>query len=194
MLKVAVISAATTSLLFLFVTAVLIVDIHWENPEIVSGALHTVCVALFPVVWIMQMGGLIALGYILYRRHKAQAGPLRRIAAALDKMSKGDLGWKITLRQGDALVEMADSVTHASQTLAQRIGRMQGEIHELSEVENYLIDALDTASHDHPSTMKALRKLKICTCRLQADLDEFHLSSAPSVQRPSQASEILSTK
>jgi len=35
----------------------------------------------------------------------------------MEKMSRGDLGWKITLRRGNELAEIADSVTRASESL-----------------------------------------------------------------------------
>lgn len=122
---------------------------------------------------------LIGAGLVLLLNWKCshcRSGPGKRITTALEKMSKGDLGWKITLRRGDELAGVADSVTRASESLADRISKMQIQTRQLTEVENYLIDTLD-ANGANPYTMKALRKLKICTSRLDSNMQDFQVSA-----------------
>lgn len=104
-------------------------------------------------------------------------GPGKRIATALQKMSKGDLGWKITLRRGDGMAEVAASVTHASESLADRINKIAVQVRHLAEIENFLIDTLEMEQIYNPYTVKALRKLKICTNRLNSSINDFHISS-----------------
>lgn len=118
--------------------------------------------------------GLILL--LNWKCSHCRSGPGKRISTALEKMSHGDLGWKITLRRGDELAGVADSVTRASESLADRISKMQMQTRQLTEVENYLIDLLDTGGTD-PYTLKALRKLKICTSRLNANMQDFQVSA-----------------
>lgn len=125
--------------------------------------------------------GLICL--LIRNCRLCRMGPGKRIATALEKMSKGDLGWKITLRRGDGLAEVASSVSQASESLADRVNKISIQVRQLTEIENFLIDSLETEQIYNPYTMKALRKLKICTSRLNANIDEFHLSSMPTGKR-----------
>jgi methyl-accepting chemotaxis protein len=121
--------------------------------------------------------GLIAVAVLLFKCRQCRIGPVKRISSAMEKMSQGDLGWKITLRRGDELAEIADSVTRASCSLADRIGKLQTHTRELTEVENYLIDTVETDRVANPHLMKALRRMKICTHRLHCDIEDFQLST-----------------
>jgi len=119
----------------------------------------------------------IGLIFLLARRcHRCASGPMKRISAAMEKMGKGDLGWKITLRRKDELADVAASITDASQSLARRINRIQIRTRQLSEVEDYIIDTLSSTAPLNPYMLKALRKLKITTSRLNSDIDEFQVS------------------
>lgn len=119
--------------------------------------------------------GLIAL--MVWKCSLCRSGPGRRITTALQKMSKGDLGWKITLRRGDELADVAESVTRASESLADRISKLQLQTKQLTEIENYLIDSIESDGITNPYTMKALRKLKICTNRLNSSMEDFQVSA-----------------
>jgi len=127
-----------------------------------------------------------AAGFIflfIWKCRNCRMGPGKRIATALQKMSRGDLGWKITLRRGDGMAEVAASVTHASESLADRINKLSIQVRQLTEIENFLIDSLETEQIYNPYTMKALRKLKICTNRLNAGINDFHISSMRTTDR-----------
>jgi methyl-accepting chemotaxis protein len=139
----------------------------------------------------LGMAYLIGLGLISWLTWKCnygRPGAGRRITTALQKMSQGDLGWKITLRRGDELADVADSVTQASASLADRIVKLQMQTRQLTEIENYLIDSVDT-HHIDPYTLKALRKLKICTSRLNADMEDFQISAIATDSSDSGASQ-----
>jgi len=125
--------------------------------------------------------GMVLIGLLTWKCRYCRSGAGRRITTALEKMSRGDLGWKITLRRGDELAGMADSISRASESLADRIGKLQLQARQLTEIENYLIDSVDAAHIGNPYTLKALRKLKICTSRLNANIDDFHLSTVSSI-------------
>ena len=95
----------------------------------------------------------------------------------MEKMGQGDLGWKIVLRRSDEMADVAQSISSASQSLAERIGRIKTRTRELTEVEDFLLDSIGSERPINNYTMNALRQLKICTSRLSADIDGFQLSS-----------------
>ncbi len=138
---------------------------------------------LAPVLACMLAAGTGLTVLVMRKCRHCQSGPGKRIATALDKMSKGDLGWKITLRRSDNLSEVAMSVTRASESLADRIGKLQIQARQLVEIENFLIDSMETERIYNPYTMKALRKLKICTSRLSANIEDFQVSASASGNR-----------
>lgn len=129
------------------------------------------------VLWAFYFLGLGFIGLLIRKCHRCRPGQGERIAAALDKMGKGDLGWKITLRRGDELAEVADSISRASQSLADRVAGLKSKAEELSGVEEFLLDSIDANEAINPYTLKALRKLKICTNRLISDMDDFQVST-----------------
>ncbi len=134
--------------------------------------------SLPPALSALLVIGVGLIGLLMRKCHHCQLGPGKRITTALEKMSKGDLGWKITLRRSDGLSEVAASITKASESLADRIGRLQIQARQLIEVENFLIDSMETERIYNPYTLKALRKLKICTSRLSANIEDFQVSTA----------------
>jgi len=163
------------------------IPLHITSSDKASNSFSAIFDSLTPIVLIIL--NIVALGFILLLRRKCnhcRTGPAQRILTAVDKMRKGDLGWKLTLRGGDELYNVADSISQASMTLGDRISRLQVRTKELSAVEDFLIDSIETNRNLNPHTLKALRNLKICTNRLKSDVDDFHVSSlANSNQKPS---------
>lgn len=150
------------------------IEISYPGPSSIFAA------ALKHAPLFLSLSQLFGLGIIVllaWKCKRCRLGQGKRIATALSKMSKGDLGWKITLRRGDELADMAESVSRASQSLADRIGKLQIQTRQLTEIENYLIDSMDTERNINPYTLKALRKLKICTSRLNSNMEEFQVSA-----------------
>lgn len=129
-----------------------------------------------PVLAIAYLSGLLTI-YLLKRKCLRCVNICgQRITTAMEKMSKGDLGWKIVLRHGDEMADVAQSISSASQSLAERIGRIKVRTRELTEVEDFLLDSIGSDRSVNNYTMNALRQLKICTSRLSADIDGFQLS------------------
>ncbi|MEE9441635.1 MAG: hypothetical protein V3V99_03105 [candidate division Zixibacteria bacterium] len=164
------------ALMFIFITPFL-----YLNRNIVSlnksGSFFDLAAGIFPVIaGIIVLVGSILLILTIRKCTHCIMGPGKRLSTAIDKMSKGDFGWKLTLRRGDELAEVADSITQASQSLAGRIGKLQSEMKGLTEIEDYLLDSIGSTQDINPYFIKALRRLKICTNRLNADLNEFHIS------------------
>lgn len=149
---------------------------------------HLAGAILPPILWVLNLFGLGLIFILIRKCRRCRDGQARRIAVALDKMGKGDLGWKLTLRRGDELAPVADSISHASQSLADRVVRLLADTRELSDIENFLIDSIQGQHRPDPHTMKALRRLQICTSRLQAEMDDFHMPSISAgmsaVERP----------
>lgn len=142
-----------------------------------SGSFFDLAAGIYPIAaGIILLAGSILLILTIRKCTHCVLGPGKRLSTAINKMSKGDFGWKLTLRRGDELAEVADSVTQASQSLADRIGKLQSGMKGLTEIEEYLIDSVGSTQDLNPYVIKALRKMKICTSRLNADLDEFQIS------------------
>lgn len=129
-------------------------------------------------LWAFLTAGTIILFILRKKCRECLAGPGERITSAMKKMSHGDLGWKLILRRGDELAEVADSVSDASRSLAHRIGLMQSQVKGIAEIENYLIDTIGADRLINPGVVTALRQLKINTSRLQANLHDFQISSS----------------
>ncbi|MDD4052562.1 MAG: hypothetical protein PHR28_11780 [candidate division Zixibacteria bacterium] len=129
---------------------------------------------------VMNLFGLGIMVLLLRKCRYCQSGPARRIAAAMEKLSKGDVGWKITLRKGDELAPVADSVSNASRSLADRIVRLQSDTRELSDLEEYVQDSIESDDGCNRQTLKALRRLRICTTRLKTEVEDFQVSLAQS--------------
>ena len=148
-----------------------------------SSATEFLAIYLLAVLALMLIPGMGLIFLLTRQCRHCRLGPGRRIMTALDKMSKGDLGWKITLRRSDGLSEVAASITKASESLADRIGKLQIQARQLIEVENFLIDSMETERIYNPYTLKALRKLKICTSRLIANIEDFQVSTVSGGKR-----------
>jgi methyl-accepting chemotaxis protein len=159
------------------------------DKQIISGWDSTsvqIMAYAIPALWIFHLVGM-GFVYLLVRKCRhCRMGPATRINAAIEKMSKGDLGWKITLRRGDELAEVADSISTASSALAERVGKIQGQTRELVEIEEYMLDSLVGEQHFNPNFLRALRKLKICTNRLSTNIEEFQLSSVKPAKQADQ--------
>jgi methyl-accepting chemotaxis protein len=141
---------------------------------------ETIVVNLPLILAAMNLVGLGLLVLLLKKCRSCQSGPARRITAAMEKMSQGDVGWKITLRKGDELASVADSVSNASRSLADRIVRLQSDTRELSDLEEYVQDSIESDCGCNRQTLQALRRLKICTTRLKTEVDDFQVSLAQS--------------
>jgi methyl-accepting chemotaxis protein len=180
-LRITAIAYLAASLALLSFTTILYFSIDISIPTS-SSAFYAAVLSHAPLF--LGSALLIGLGLVVlltWKCNHCRSGPVRRISTALDKMSKGDLGWKITLRRGDELADVADSVTQASQLLANRINKLQSQTRQLTEIENYLIDSMEADRITNPYTLKALRKLKICTHRLSSDMDDFQISAIASM-------------
>jgi nitrate/nitrite-specific signal transduction histidine kinase len=103
----------------------------------VQGALHYTLVsfelvddalvrALFHTVFWVIVLELIALvplvAWISLRLSHRVAGPLVRIHAALAQMAQGQFDIHLSLRKGDALVDLADAINRLAESLRRRTG------------------------------------------------------------------------
>jgi methyl-accepting chemotaxis protein len=164
------------AMMFIFITPLLYLNQNSSGLKN-SGSFFDLAAGIFPAVaGIIILTGSILLILTIRKYTYCIMEPGKRLSTAINKMSKGDFGWKLTLRRGDELADVADSVTQASQSLADRIGKLQSGMKGLTEIEKYLIDSVGSTQDINPYFVKALRKMKICTNRLNADLNEFQIS------------------
>lgn len=176
-LKTASVIYMSLSLIILTFAAVIYIYTDSTSP-VQPGSFFSIVSAILPVM--LWIGYLAGLGFLFMTMRKCVGcilGPGKRLTSAMEKMSRGDLGWKLTLRRGDEMSEVADSVSKASQALAERIAKMQSEIKGIAEVEEYLIDSIAATRKPNPFLLKALRKLKIGTNRLKSDINDFQVSA-----------------
>lgn len=164
------------SFLILTVTAIVYLTIDFAGRTHSGSFFDYLRDALPFLIWGLHLVGLGLLFLALRKCRACLLGPGKQLTEAMQKMSKGDLGWKLTLRRNDELADVADSVSNASRSLAERIGKIQSQVKGLAEVEGYLLDSFDTTRDINPYFIKALRKMSICTNRLHADIDEFQIS------------------
>lgn len=134
--------------------------------------------AALPLCMGIQMAIGVGLLFLFIRKcHHCRSVLGQEISAALKKMSRGDLGWKVTLHRDAELSDVAQSATQASESLADMISKLQIQSQRLTEIEDYLVDSLEVSTIKNPYTLKALRKLKICTSRLNSNLQDFRVSA-----------------
>lgn len=180
-LKTGSIVYISLSLVILIFSAIMYLYTDVTRPSQSGSFFAIVSIALPIILWVGYFAGL---GFLFTTMRKCLGcilGPGKRLTSAMDKMSRGDLGWKLTLRRGDEMVEVADSVSKASRALADRIGKMQSEVRGILEVEDYLIDSIATTHNSNPFLIKALRKLKITTTRLKTDINDFQISATDDI-------------
>ncbi len=178
-LKTGTVIYLSISLVSLVAAATIYLKIAMNSDQNSNSLFISVLAFLPPALWILNLLGLGIIFLLVRKCHHCRLGTGKRISSALDKLGRGDLGWRITLRHGDELADLAYSVTRASQSLANRIGKLQAQTRELAEVEDYLLETLEGDPVFKPYTIKALRKLKITINRLKSDVEDFQVSSLP---------------
>jgi methyl-accepting chemotaxis protein len=178
-LKAGVVIYLSISVVSLVAAATIYLNLTMISDQNSNSLFISVLEFLPPALWILHLPGLGIIFLLARKCHHCRLGAGKRISSALDKLGRGDLGWRITLRRGDELADLADYVTRASQSLADRIGKIQAQTRELAEVEDYLLETLEGDSAFKPYTIKALRKLKITINRLKSDVEDFQVSSLP---------------
>lgn len=182
-IKIAVIVYASLASVLVVVTSVFFFTAESSPADSLLSYPDSLFMYFLPVLAFMLLAGVGLTILLMQKCRRCHLGPGQRIMTALDKMGKGDLGWKITLRRSDGLSGVAASITKASESLADRIGKLQIQARQLIEVENFLIDSMETERIYNPYTLKALRKLKICTSRLSANIEDFQVSTAAAGNR-----------
>lgn len=101
----------------------------------------------------------------------AIAGPMYRIEKELAEIGKGNLCKNISLRKGDELKDLVDSINVMTGGLRDKIktiSDISGQIGELAE---------RAADEDHDGTMK---KIKLANANLQEAINKFTLDSRSS--------------
>jgi methyl-accepting chemotaxis protein len=107
--------------------------------------------SLFPlflalVLLILSAGGLVALQAVRYS-HRI-AGPSYRLLQSLERIKRGNLEFRVDLREGDELQELADGINSLMDWLAEH--PPQGIWPEVHEPDNE--DSLDLGDREEVST------------------------------------------
>lgn len=111
-----------------------------------------------------------ALG--IYLSHKI-AGPIYRIEKFLATMVTGDLTARITLRKGDELVSLADSINRLVDSLGLSLAagktHMESALNELNSLRN----EISSLSGKHPELVKVLNRLDDEIRLIGKELDKY---------------------
>jgi methyl-accepting chemotaxis protein len=78
-------------------------------------------------------------------------GPIKRLRWAVDKVKEGDLSFKVTLRQGDFLIEEGDLFNLTIDSLAERINRVKSA----AEFTATALKELEDVSHNLPDDSRS---------------------------------------
>ena len=108
----------------------------------------------------------------IYLSHKI-AGPIYRIEKSISGMAAGDLSSHITLRRGDEMVSLADSVNRLTDSLALSITTEKSHT-ENALKEIYALRELFSSSHKDPARInKALESLDNEIRIISKELDRY---------------------
>lgn len=104
----------------LIATAIIMFNMH--QPELESSQALLIA-ALVAVATTLIIELLIAIPVVYLfgiRQSHRVIGPMKRILRALDAIGSGDFSQRLTLRQGDALIELGQHVNRMAEQLKQR--------------------------------------------------------------------------
>ena len=91
------------------------------TPELgTTGPLVTGLVAVSATLLVELLLAIPLIFFLGIRQSHRLVGPMKRIKAALDAIGRGDFSQRITLRQGDALEDMAQAINKMAEALQQR--------------------------------------------------------------------------
>jgi len=109
------------------VSALFSMSLLWMNmhrPELGSQTLLIACLVSVAVTLLVEL--LLAIPIVFYlgmqQSHRI-VGPMNRLKHALQAVGKGDFSQRISLRQGDALEDLAKAINRMAESLAQRSPR-----------------------------------------------------------------------
>ena len=105
------------------ISSLLSTSLLWMNmyrPELGSNTLLVACLVAIAVTLLVEL--LLAIPVVFYlgiqQSHRI-VGPMNRIKHVLEAMGTGDFSQRITLRQGDALEDLAKAINQMADRLQQ---------------------------------------------------------------------------
>ncbi len=100
---------------------ILSVNLLWQHADHTGLPLQTpVIMSLFAIATMMLFELLVAIPLVLWlsiRQSHQVVGPLSRVQRILEAIGQGDLSKRITLREGDTLEELAETINHMAEQL-----------------------------------------------------------------------------
>jgi len=109
------------------VSALMATGFLWSNmyaPELEQHALLVASLVAIATTLLIEL--LLAIPIVFYlgiRQSHRIIGPVSRIKRMLDAIGQGDFTQRITLRQGDALEDLAKSINQMADTLQRRYSK-----------------------------------------------------------------------
>jgi methyl-accepting chemotaxis protein len=108
-------------------SAVLATLLVWNSTRLPGQAPElTLIVALVSVSTTLLIQLLISIPLVFFlgiRQTHRLVGPMARIKKALEAIGSGDFSPRLTLRQGDALEDLAKTINRMAEQLGQRFGQ-----------------------------------------------------------------------
>lgn len=109
------------------ISSLLSTSLLWMNmyrSELGSQTLFVACLVAVAVTLLVEL--LLAIPVVFYlgiqQSHRI-VGPMNRIKQTLEAIGKGEFSQRITLRQGDALEDLAKAINQMAERLSQRSPR-----------------------------------------------------------------------
>ena len=106
------------------ISSLLSTSLLWMNmyrSELGSQPLFVACLVAVAVTLLVEL--LLAIPVVFYlgiqQSHRI-VGPMNRIKQTLEAIGKGEFSQRITLRQGDALEDLAKAINRMAESLSQR--------------------------------------------------------------------------
>ena len=101
------------------------------------------------------------------------AGPIYRMERFLGTMASGDFSGRITLRRGDEMVSLADSINRLSASLSQRVTAEKALMENVLKDLYTLRELSSSASKDRSSMDSVLRNLDDEIRLMNKELDKY---------------------
>ncbi|MFA5142863.1 MAG: methyl-accepting chemotaxis protein [Candidatus Omnitrophota bacterium] len=115
------------------------------------------------------------IGFLgIYLSHKI-AGPIYRIEKFLGSMASGDLSTRITLRRGDEMVSLADSINRLTDSLSQRVSSERAHIEHLLAQLYALREMVNSSAKDKDRMNASIEALDGEIRLLNSELEKYKI-------------------
>ena len=135
---------------FLFVPDFIQMQDETASPEVRGYAADRVLM-LHARLWPAIFAAIVLVGLHSFRMFLLILGPLKQLQWAFDKVTEGDLAFKVTMRQGDFLIEEGDLFNLTIDSLSERINRVKSAAESAATT----LKELEAVSHSLPDDSRS---------------------------------------